>query len=671
MALGGIVGWSVDELYSTLYEEEWISQDFLQQIVEHQIDGETLMELSKDDLRDEFGITRLGDLKAMLRHIRHFHHKHGGTFNSNLNASAMGSSVGSAAAMGHSMNESTISTISLGESVHNPAMSASYNSSFLDSPGSNKKAAKPKRFQTGTAAKLNKPLSAGGKKKKKDILEDAFENAVLGPKDEDDHAPLKEDEEEDDDRRLPPLRPNTHLGFYSEKDKEASTPKKEKKKTDTAVLKAGSLDLALAKAKGRPKRARERRERQALEEQGLQPSAFAFQPGLLEIERRLMAVRKIFLAWTGGDEDAEVEGSEVVAVLQAFQYSAEGEDGGSASMVSGEVMSVMKLDDFQDFMSSAARHLPPAIFDDLVQYFYVALGDVAKKSEHARRFSMWQDMFRIWDVSVNNYITTYDLALVLELFNMRAEEDNEDWIVFRYDEDKINTNVPKETTTEGVEDDELNKDNRYSVEEFIELMMKLSHRWGREDFDVMYYKITGCVHSLEDELGTHVKKAGKGARPGETIGKGRRDEITLQYLQSLHDRQPPTRPFLFFGKSFDPTKTVENLAGMNGIYFKGLVVASERSEETALKKLKYNGYDNIDNFLRGVSVLLQTTPSWMVHRTFRLWMLVPLEFLMEFPAVMLMKSIPIPLDDKEGLDERAACYYRPNSPHLPFHKVPQ
>lgn len=71
-----VADWSVDDTYNYMFDLPWVEKEFVHQLRDQAIDGAALLELTKDDLREDFGIAKLGHCKMVLRHIQRIAQDH-------------------------------------------------------------------------------------------------------------------------------------------------------------------------------------------------------------------------------------------------------------------------------------------------------------------------------------------------------------------------------------------------------------------------------------------------------------------------------------------------------------------------------------------------------------------------------------------------------------------
>eukprot|EP00906_Rhabdomonas_costata_P019846 RCo028872 len=717
---GTVESWSVAEVSQRLAAEPWAGPELAAQLERHQIDGAALLELTKEDLRHDFGVQPLGQVKAILRNISRLGTRGRGCGGapvwaegsisckawSSPESGRFGRLPSASRTPGTAEDQRLFTSDGVYYNTLHPAVRGT-----TPDPGTF-----PRRFQGLTAERLNRavsswPSSAGG-----DVVgggagaEAPAEVAPGGSPGPDSGTELPEDSalaltqspiKGDSPReslvsraettpsqsrrefRGPPSRSGIRYGVFraltapagskrpvhlptlasppatdyaSSSWSASGTSKSFSRMTvDSLTLRAGSLDVKAAKTRGRPRRAREERDAVQRVEAGLSPSTRNFDPGLLEAERRRKAWEQIFDAWSGDLAVGEVEGIQVEEALRLFEacgrpgevlfpqlrQPCEGEEEveQSAENERIELPESLTCEPFVGYLQTLTRNLTPAIFDDLVAFFNVAVGEREAKKEASRRFRLLSDLFVAWDADDSGALDKREILEVLQLFNTWANRDKDDWVVFdlsKYD---------------------LNRDEQLQPKEFIDLMTDLSRKFGKSDFDLMYYRLSRCIDTFKsDASGAPVVQA----------------EVIESALRKLLSRSHPSQPILLYGVGLDPTKLLEKLAAEQGARMTGSVISSETSEATGLQSLSHQGiglgwwiyfvvsnsYD-VDRFLRGVAARVATAEAWRLHPRFRVVILLSLPAVHHLPALFLSRALALPLSGAGGDAEEGPSFLPP------------
>ena len=64
-----LLEWTVEEVVEEIRTRSWATESFLNTLADHEIDGAAFAELTKEDLKEEFGIRELGRVKRVLREV--------------------------------------------------------------------------------------------------------------------------------------------------------------------------------------------------------------------------------------------------------------------------------------------------------------------------------------------------------------------------------------------------------------------------------------------------------------------------------------------------------------------------------------------------------------------------------------------------------------------------
>eukprot|EP01012_Entosiphon_sulcatum_P065390 TRINITY_DN94332_c0_g1_i1.p1 TRINITY_DN94332_c0_g1~~TRINITY_DN94332_c0_g1_i1.p1 ORF type:complete len:589 (-),score=73.11 TRINITY_DN94332_c0_g1_i1:11-1777(-) len=579
--------WKVEDVYQHLMHEPWVDSKLLRAFSDHGIDGAALLELTKEDLRDDFGIAKLGQIKLILREI---------------------------SKLAKRADSQTASKTT------NPEAEEPY----FNTPSVKEKRAAPLRFQAATAAQLNQfPAPDDGD----DSAEEYLQKPATPPEDISLHSitlspiPRAAVPPEVLGGELPEIRPKATADNqqYSESRKSLS---RSSMRSESPFLQASQLDLESAKKRGRPKRFREEREREDMFEQN-RLVVQKFTPGLLEQERRHSCWRQLFIAWCGDPKLGFVSSEEVQAVLDSFtspdeaEFSTKPLDGFSPSP--GDALD---LTEFLDYVTVRTTHLTPTIFDDLLEYFYVAIGDQESKREFARRFKLLRDLYESWRGEMDE-LPVEEFWTGLHTFNSWSQSEGEDYIIF----DTSRISAPDE----------------FTAPTFVEVMRTACAKFGNEDFDRMYYKLIRVVDHLRDSQRAPQERA--------------RMAVTPERLTKLLRHASPLQPVVVYGTSCDPTKAIETYARQSHATLKGCVVSSQEAETRAMRLITNqgirrglwvycivaSGYAGIDDFLRSLARELQTKERWLVHEDFRLFLSLAMHTLVHVPRLLAHSCVPVPL----------------------------
>eukprot|EP00755_Sulcionema_specki_P038961 Sspe_Gene.111917::Locus_94106_Transcript_1_1_Confidence_1.000_Length_2085::g.111917::m.111917 len=339
----------------------------------------------------------------------------------------------------------------------------------------------------------------------------------------------------------------------------------------------------------------------------------AFRPGILELERRYIAIKKLFQMWDMSsnlsvDGSGFVEYEELREVLASFYgWSDEEKDiKARAAMGSMDRSGDGRLDEdeFHLFISGLTWNKLPRQFDDLIGHLERNVGEVAARLEAERRRRNFQMIFKKWDWDQSGFIEAEELRLVITRYN--------DWTV---QQGKHNTQVLLSTQ-------DVNRDNRLDVQEFLNLFGEKTERLTPEEFDLMVYRIRRCVDDLLED-----QKKGM----GETF-----QPVTVQDLRTWWEQSDRCTPLILYGLDIDPSKQIEDLAESLGVKLRAFLVQHRKSERLALADMLRWGigkghwmyitisveHADCDSFLRAIGVLLHQHARHAIHRKFRLWVMI-------------------------------------------------
>eukprot|EP00756_Hemistasia_phaeocysticola_P066205 Hpha_TRINITY_DN9072_c0_g1::TRINITY_DN9072_c0_g1_i1::g.141922::m.141922 len=647
--------WSVAEVQRQLRREgnecgEWADESLLEQLRSHEVDGAALLELTKDDLREDLGIKSLGRIKRILRGIRRLVTQN--TPTTPLVQPPSGDDPDPAEC------DAPISSADL--KPDRPPGDVSAQVTPMSTPAPRPPTAppggrpQPPRTCAGTAdaptrqQRTGAPSRPAEPRRPSEPPEVLNQVGDLGEDDEAEGSPVGLDgidigmdvgmgdggeapqprRANDPDRTDIPPRPATAIGHRPVIGTTATgTPvvgplpgHAHAWEEDAPVATQCATDAAVSVF--RPKATGDSN----------------YSSGILETERRYEALRKLFNLWDESSDisvigSGAIEFTELCTVLQEF-YSWDEVDTkvrvrAVLETIDRNCDGSLNWSEFQEFMTSITQGMPPREFDHLIAHFSVAVTRVAEAQEKQRRLRLLGQLFDEWDDDHSGLIDAEELERVLTKFNAGCAETGDDR---ELSELKLAN---------------MNDDEGLDRSEFVTAFAKLTAAFSAASFDLMYYRLMRVLEDL--------------------VFAGRRNSlnrmVTADELSDVVLRSTPLTPLILYGRRADPSKAVERCAQRFGVQLRPFLVTHEKAEQEALRAVARlsmsrgwwiyivvgQGY-RCDTFFREAGVALQTANTWAVHRKFRLWIKLPSRTLGGIPNILYQGAIALGVDNSDAAE---------------------
>ena len=287
-------------------------------------------------------------------------------------------------------------------------------------------------------------------------------------------------------------------------------------------------------------------------------------------------------------------------------------------------------------MSEMTLDKEPLEFDELVSYLNKSVSEASRMTEEERRRKGLLKVFELWDWDRSGYIESDELRKVLIRYN--------DW---SHRQGKHSAQVILTQRDE-------NRDDRLDETDFLALFTKKTQRLRPEEFDYMAFRMKRCVQDLlEDEK------------------EGMADSfkpVTVSDLEEQWALSQPSSPLILYGMLVDPAMQLETLAARHKVTVRSFLVQHIKSERVALKELISWGagrghwiyitlddrYTSYDAFLRSLGVALKQQATYLLHKRFRLWLMLQTTRIMNTPRILRLNSIAVNLD---AIRKEKVCDY--------------
>ena len=603
--------WDVNDVCNQLSSCSWADPQFKTKVRIHNLDGLSLQELTKEDLRDDFRIMELGTIKTILRNIR-----------------SLGQEPRPLAALPH--------PTSVQEPQHSSIQSCLENN--IKKKNSLGKLKEDRRRPASNSAKVvrkypsSAPMSAPLKSKQPTrshvVAPEAMSKVKIPP-------PIRKIDSGSLD--FPTLPINIGLGGDVKKNliRPATALAAYRHQTESPLCTPPPVvtkDI-IHRYDGK--------EEESQEVTINKKYNAGYRSGILELERRYTAVAKLFKIWDTSGSTADQTGYIKLADVQNmcakhFKWSAtdlETKTLCSLKDVQKSGNGRIDEDDFQLFISNLTATRSPSSFDSLLSFLINSVSQASVEIEAKRRSTALRQLFIKWDGDLSGHIETNELLSVLVKYN--------DWTA------QQGKHSAQLILTQ--RDDDM--DGMLSFDEFERIFNSKSSRLGPEEFDYMLFRIHRCVEdSQEDER--------QGL--GETFRPILSDDLEERWIVST-----PTTPLLLYGSHVDPSMQIENLACRLKLTVRSYLIQHIKSERVILKELIRWGvgrgswiyvsidgdYQNLDRFLRSLGVLLKQQSSYTIHKRFRLWVMITTPYLMRIPRILKFNAILVSLGDIRNKNE--------------------
>ncbi|KAJ9464513.1 Calcineurin subunit B [Diplonema papillatum] len=363
-----------------------------------------------------------------------------------------------------------------------------------------------------------------------------------------------------------------------------------------------------------------------------------YRPGILELERRHSEMAALFHLWQAGAGvgpaasrgSGFIEYHEFRALLHEAHTRRAGadprglEEADIAFDANGD--SRIDQDEFHRFVSEATWDKPPTLFDELMYDIRSTVTEAARAAEAARREANLELVFQQWDRDRSGYIEVDELYTVLTRYN------------------DLTTQQGMHTAQVLMGRRDADGDGRLGLHEFLRMFKEKTQRLRPDEFDFMIFRVRRCLEDLLEDSQAGLEDTFK--------------PLTESDLASYYVRSAPPEPIILYGRTVDPAMQIEHFAARNARSVRSFMVQHGKSEKTALKELVRwgvgrghwiyvtvdEGYANRDGFLRAVGVALKQRPAYLIHRKFRLWVMVNTARYAVVPWILKLNAVPVPLD---------------------------
>eukprot|EP01063_Lacrimia_lanifica_P015546 TRINITY_DN22268_c0_g1_i1.p1 TRINITY_DN22268_c0_g1~~TRINITY_DN22268_c0_g1_i1.p1 ORF type:complete len:678 (+),score=211.85 TRINITY_DN22268_c0_g1_i1:78-2111(+) len=637
--MAGVAEWSTEEVLERIAGLPWVDGALLASIKEHEIDGAALLEVTKDDIKEDFAVKELGRVKRILRGI------------AQLEEAPDGAPCPRSASppRGASRPPSPIPPPHKDSGAHVEADPARVDLDDRDGgvPSRARSPSLPSTHglevspDTDVAMQAMECRSDGGTPP---AAMDAMGGGVIDDLDGDILA--------EDLRPHPPPRdegtePRAARQAFGTPRKEAAgedaaaragratagtpnpmqtdiprpTPPPKRPHTAMAAARRHS-DTGLCRLDGTDADARLARRPATSQGWNSDTQKRAYSMGILENERRYAELCDVYKAWRGCmDASSKLTLANVVSTLKIY-FSLTVEE---AVAMSNDLRKVvphshadLQPEGFAALLSSLTVNMPPAHFDHLKVYLSRCIHKTAGVQEQRRRERLVEELFRMWDYDHSDSISSVEYTTVIQRFNeVSCDVSNEEEGAFcmaRADRDG-----------NGVLD----------LEEFSTLLLGVWEDVSPNSFDLKYLRLCRAV---EDVILCNVDASGR--------------RISAKALGQIVSAVMPTAPIILHGIGADPSRSVEECAQAFGVKLKPVLVTHRTAEAEAVRAITRYGIGrgcwvyivvgkkyNADALHREIGRILQTTNTWMVHPKFRLLISSPTRSTAALPSILTMHAV--------------------------------
>ena len=338
-------------------------------------------------------------------------------------------------------------------------------------------------------------------------------------------------------------------------------------------------------------------------------NAPAYENGILEQERRYSDLQLLFTLWvTEGHQEAErhISFKSICDVLKAFCGWTNEESVSNSTVIMNEIDSNSdgQLDwhEFFVFMTRLSRAMPPTAFDSFIGFFEECIKGVNQRDEESRRSTILRRLFTCIDDDCSGSISELELRNVIT--HIREIDGCEI------------SEMIKDVDTGGEA-----SDGALQEEEFVFMMRKMCGDCAASEFDLMIFRLEQAIYVMNETA------------PNSATIKS----VTADDLEMIVSLSPSSSPLILSGRGPDPTQAISGCAAACGVSLRPLFVASDKSASAALRTLTRSGfskgewiciivepdYHDSDPFLRELGIKIQTESPWDMHRKFRLWICTP------------------------------------------------
>eukprot|EP01062_Namystynia_karyoxenos_P021725 TRINITY_DN18281_c0_g1_i1.p1 TRINITY_DN18281_c0_g1~~TRINITY_DN18281_c0_g1_i1.p1 ORF type:complete len:694 (+),score=130.70 TRINITY_DN18281_c0_g1_i1:64-2082(+) len=361
-----------------------------------------------------------------------------------------------------------------------------------------------------------------------------------------------------------------------------------------------------------------------------------FPIGILERERRYGSLRALFKLWDESS-DVSVAGSGTISFAELRDVMreyygwtkdvAEARTRAVLDTIDSNSDGLLDFFEFHAFMSTLSQGTEPRDFDAIVDHLRGAVTRVAEAQETLRRKRLLSELFDTWDDDGSGRVDDSELVKVLGKFNegCAGSKDNRELSELRI------------ANSDGTGLDRS---------EFVDAFMGLTRGYTAASFDLMYYRL---MRVLEDVI--------LSGRRSANVSVGPED------LEDIVLRSSPTMPLIMYGGSADPSKSIERCAGRFDAALHPFLITHDKAEQEALRALSRlsmsrgwwiylvigQGY-RCDSFFREIGVRLQTASQWSIHRRFRLWIRIPSRTLGGLPNILLLRAVAVSVDNYDPVE---------------------
>eukprot|EP01063_Lacrimia_lanifica_P023090 TRINITY_DN30591_c0_g1_i1.p1 TRINITY_DN30591_c0_g1~~TRINITY_DN30591_c0_g1_i1.p1 ORF type:complete len:824 (+),score=288.14 TRINITY_DN30591_c0_g1_i1:60-2531(+) len=360
-----------------------------------------------------------------------------------------------------------------------------------------------------------------------------------------------------------------------------------------------------------------------------------YRPGILELERRFKEVDNLFQVWDSSSNisiegSGYIEQSELRDVLSHFYGWTEEEKGSQTNNIMQEIDlngdGQLDKDEFHRYMSEMTWSKTPSEFDSLLRFLVKSVSETSRSAEADRRKRAISTLFKAWDWNQSGAIDSEELRTVMVRYN--------DW----------SQRQGKHSAALILNEKDENRDDELDYDEFLDLFLYKTEHMLPDEFDFMVFRILRCVQDLqEDQRVTDINEF----KP-----------LVVSDLDAVWSGSGPTTPLILYGTSVDPAMQVEKLGIEHRVPVRSYLVQHEKSEKVALKEMirwgmgrgqwiymtLHHSYVNLDHFLRLVGVHLRQRATYLVHKKFRLWVMVNTTRYIRLPEIIRLNATPVSLD---------------------------
>ena len=659
-----MLDWTTEEVLHGLRGLPWVDAWILQKVAEHDIDGTSLVELTKDDLKDEFALRTLGRVKRTLHGIRTL------ALGNGVDAADIGGPPppqwcracgpdggdGAASPPHDACDDSGSSCDATSQgSVGHDAPSPTVRPAAPSPP-----AAATAEMPADEASAPPSPGSGGGSGGGGGDVGEAAERAGVDVDISRDDlrsegaaaaaaaaAEEKENEKEAAHRApvrrpVPPAnradtcrRPSTAMAERGSDAVQRLADEQQRMLKEADVGGGGGVRLPQAPPpRGLEGDASIRRPASA-EPEGARRW---FPMGILEAERRYAGLSEAFAGWVACSEGGAVSLQSVLQTLRDYF----GWSGGDVLDVREQVRAVLpalcrqrgvtgSIDyaaervgtpgAFVSVVGIVSDGMSPHDFDHLHAYLKSCIKRSSQQHEENRRLGLAAQLFAKWDYDGSGELSEEEFGSVVRRFNeVTLELDSA--------EDQACFDMARQ---------DANADGVLDRTEFQTMLLAA---WGGCDaklFDLKYFRLSCAVEDLV--LSKLAGRAGIGA----------------DSLADVVAAATPATPVILYGLGgADPSRAVEEAAASFSCEVRPVLVTHRDSEHEALKVLTRHGFGrgcwvyivvgqgyDPERLFRELGRALHTTNTWMLHRNFRLLVSYPARSVASLPSILAMRSLQI------------------------------